>query len=300
MNKRKVVSRDFVYMVITMGLCFSLLTPIYIARVNQEPGTLTIDGRKITIPTDEELQELEKAYQEISVYQNMTDIENKIIQKYEEVYAQVVCSKANRSFNEMEEMFLSYQEQMLHIQEDFASYQKSYDDNMELVAQIPDFSKVYDKYHDIMERLKVESNSIYQVVQASREEELSKLYEEAQKFVDDWVEQDFDLMCRIGNAEAGNCEPMEICRVLNVIENRIASSRFPNTLREVIYDPGQYAPVSDGSLNKIPSEYVKEVVEEYMRGRVDTGMPDNVFFQSKKQEGPIWYYNPKTGHYFCY
>lgn len=300
MGKKKEISREVVYVIIAMGLCFSLFTPIYIARINQKPGTITITGRTITIPTDEELEELEKDYKKISVYQNMTEIENEILQKYEEVFASLVCSKANRNFNEMEEKFFTYQGQITQIQKDLESYQKSYNENMELVAQIPKCSRVYQEYNNRMENLKVETSSVYKVLQECKIEELSDLYEEAKKFANDWVEREKDLMSRIGNAEAGNCEAIEIARVLNVIENRIASPDFPDTLQGVIYQAGQYAPVSNGSINKKPSEYVKEVAEEYLRGRIDTGMPDTVFYQSKNIEGPIWLYVPESGHYFCY
>lgn len=35
-----------------------------------------------------------------------------------------------------------------------------------------------------------------------------------------------------------------------VVLNRVESKKFPDTIKEVIYDPGQFQPVSNGEINK--------------------------------------------------
>lgn len=42
--------------------------------------------------------------------------------------------------------------------------------------------------------------------------------------------------------------------VATVIMNRVASPAYPNTLRAVIYQSGQFAPTWNGSLNKVLSK----------------------------------------------
>lgn len=61
-------------------------------------------------------------------------------------------------------------------------------------------------------------------------------------------------LSHIINAEAGN-QPLDgKIAVGNVVLNRVSSSRFPNTVYEVIFQRGQFTPVSNGSINLIPNE----------------------------------------------
>ncbi len=73
-----------------------------------------------------------------------------------------------------------------------------------------------------------------------------------------YTEEDLDLLARIINAEAG-CSwiPDWVQQMVgSVVLNRVNSSLFPNTIRDVIYQPGQYGPVWNGSINKKPSQRV--------------------------------------------
>ncbi|MEB1808824.1 MAG: cell wall hydrolase [Bacillaceae bacterium] len=64
------------------------------------------------------------------------------------------------------------------------------------------------------------------------------------------TEAELDLLARIVRAEA-QTEPFEgKVAVADVVLNRLESSQFPNTLREVIYQPRQFQPVSNGQVNK--------------------------------------------------
>ena len=61
-------------------------------------------------------------------------------------------------------------------------------------------------------------------------------------------------LSHIINAEAGN-QPLEgKIAVGNVVLNRVASPRFPNTVYEVIFQRGQFTPVSNGSIKLTPNE----------------------------------------------
>ncbi|YCA13074.1 cell wall hydrolase [Bacillus sp. AK128] len=61
---------------------------------------------------------------------------------------------------------------------------------------------------------------------------------------------EIDLLARIVRAEA-QTEPFEgKVAVANVVLNRVESPKFPNTIREVIYQRGQFQPVSNGQINK--------------------------------------------------
>lgn len=69
---------------------------------------------------------------------------------------------------------------------------------------------------------------------------------------------DLDLMAAIIYCEAGNQSYEGMVAVGAVVMNRVASSSFPNTVSEVIYQSGQFTPASSGALasalaNGVPS-----------------------------------------------
>lgn len=69
-----------------------------------------------------------------------------------------------------------------------------------------------------------------------------------------YSQEDLDLLSRIIYAEVG-CTwiPDWVQRMVgSVVLNRVESSYYPNTIREVIYQPGQYSPTWDGSIQKTP------------------------------------------------
>ncbi|MEY8575312.1 cell wall hydrolase [Oscillospiraceae bacterium 21-37] len=69
-----------------------------------------------------------------------------------------------------------------------------------------------------------------------------------------YTEEDLDLLARIINAEAG-CTwiPDWVQRCVgSVVLNRVKSPLFPNTIRGVIYQPGQYPPAYNGMINRKP------------------------------------------------
>lgn len=61
---------------------------------------------------------------------------------------------------------------------------------------------------------------------------------------------DVALMAGILQCEAGSSYEGMIA-VGTVIMNRIASSRFPDTLKEVVYQPGQFGPAMTGKLDRV-------------------------------------------------
>ncbi|MDD7288905.1 MAG: cell wall hydrolase [Clostridiales bacterium] len=67
-------------------------------------------------------------------------------------------------------------------------------------------------------------------------------------------ENDLYWLSRAIYAEAGN-QPMQgRLAVGTVILNRVADPQFPNTVEEVIFEPGQFSPVSNGTIYREPDE----------------------------------------------
>lgn len=70
-----------------------------------------------------------------------------------------------------------------------------------------------------------------------------------------YTKSELRLMSSIINCEAG-IEPYQGKLAVGiVVMNRIGSKRFPNTLKGVIYQRGQFSPVRNGSLRRRLSEY---------------------------------------------
>lgn len=259
------------------------------------------------IPTEKDSEELEQSFTDLLNYLEKNKVvKDEIATNYVAVTESPVCSIANRNFNMLAEQYEEYTNQLSKFKKQIEKVEKRYERYLRLLDNIPEFSNALreEKNNEFQEVIV----PMYEIVgdekqrYLSDKEEVDDIYQKAKKIADDFFYEYYELMCHIVNAEAGslNCTSMERCYVANVIENRIKSSRFPNTIRAVVYAPRQYSPVSSGSINKTPYSWVRVDVENYLRGHVDTGMPDNVVYQALFTQGHgIWKAMP-SGHYFCY
>lgn len=60
--------------------------------------------------------------------------------------------------------------------------------------------------------------------------------------------QDYDILLRIVEAEAGICDYQGKVLVANVVINRVKSGGFPSTVTDVVYQKNQFSPVRNGAL----------------------------------------------------
>ncbi|MFY4776391.1 cell wall hydrolase [Metabacillus sp. RGM 3146] len=92
---------------------------------------------------------------------------------------------------------------------------------------------------------------------------------------------DKDLMARLVNAEAKG-EPHEgKVAVASVILNRVASDKFPDTVRDVIYEKGQFTPVSNGEINEPATKDAKNAVKEAAKDQ-------------SVSKGSLYFFNPDS------
>ncbi len=80
-----------------------------------------------------------------------------------------------------------------------------------------------------------------------------------------------EILCRIVEAEAGSEDEKGRMLVANVIMNRVESSRFPNTVKGVVFQKGggvyQFSPVATGSYYRVKvSEKTRKAVERVLMG----------------------------------
>lgn len=86
------------------------------------------------------------------------------------------------------------------------------------------------------------------------------------------TEREKQLLAQLVHSEAG-IESYEVMRcVVDVVLNRVDNSAFPNTIEEVIYQPGQFSVIHNGSFDKAAYELTEDdwiVVDEECYRRMD-------------------------------
>jgi N-acetylmuramoyl-L-alanine amidase len=90
------------------------------------------------------------------------------------------------------------------------------------------------------------------------------------------------LLAQIIHAEAKGEPYNGKLAVGNVIMNRVNHSSFPDTIKGVIFQKGQFSPVSDGSINNKPNEESIKAAKEVISGKKIVG------------NQAVYFYNPNT------
>ena len=68
-------------------------------------------------------------------------------------------------------------------------------------------------------------------------------------------EESADMLMKIAMAEAGGEDLTGKALVMNLVVNRIRDKEFPDTVEGVIFQPGQFSPISDGRYyDMVPDE----------------------------------------------
>ena len=102
-------------------------------------------------------------------------------------------------------------------------------------------------------------------------------------------EEDYQVLLRIVEAEAG-CEDVKgKMLVAGVIMNRVESSKFPDTVKEVVFQRergvAQFSPISDGRYERVRvSEETREAVERVLYGEDIT--EGALYFAARKYADP--------------
>ena len=83
-----------------------------------------------------------------------------------------------------------------------------------------------------------------------------------------------------------------------VVMNRVNSSAWPNTVKEVLYQRGQYSTTKLFFKKEIPEECYDMARDIYKNGTPD--VPENVIFQSMQPKLGRGYWKVINGEYFAY
>lgn len=106
-----------------------------------------------------------------------------------------------------------------------------------------------------------------------------------------YTPDDLDLLARLITVEAGN-QPYEAqVAVGAVVLNRVRSPSFPDSVREVIFDPGQFPPATNGRINRRPATAAAVKAAEDALAGVD---PTNgaLYFTSAGSAGKFFRQRP--------
>lgn len=84
----------------------------------------------------------------------------------------------------------------------------------------------------------------------------------------DWDAEESYMLMKIAMAEAEGESVEGKALVMLVVLNRVWSDGFPNTIEEVIFEPGQFAPVREGGryYTTEPDSECREALELVMKG----------------------------------
>ncbi len=94
------------------------------------------------------------------------------------------------------------------------------------------------------------------------------------------LHEDLEILARIIHAEARGESFEGQVAVGAVVLNRVQHPDFPKSIREVVYQPGQFTAVEDRQINLKPDDKAYQAAEAALEGQD----PSN---------GAIFYYNPK-------
>ena len=115
-----------------------------------------------------------------------------------------------------------------------------------------------------------------------------------------YTDEDVWYLSRVIQAESGYCQTEMMEGVGSVVLNRVESDLFPDSIREVIEQPGQYSTLSWLS-QQTPTVEVMEVTYDLL----DNGSkyPEDVIYQANFVQGSGIYKTLSTSYstmYFCY
>ncbi|MTI60625.1 MAG: cell wall hydrolase [Firmicutes bacterium] len=97
----------------------------------------------------------------------------------------------------------------------------------------------------------------------------------------DYDSSEIDMLAKVIYAEArGEAYEGQVA-VGAVVINRVKNPGFPDTITDVVYQPGQFTSVSDGQINLRPNDTAYRAARDAINGK-------------DPSRGALFFYNPKT------
>ncbi len=113
-----------------------------------------------------------------------------------------------------------------------------------------------------------------------------------------YTKEDVKYLAKTINAEAGNVS-YECQKLVGVVVVKRRNHKlFPNTIKEVVHSPGQYACVGSDKWNEKPPKCIKKLAKKLLKKGGVSGYPDNLLYQANFIQGTS-VYEKVDGVYFC-
>lgn len=112
-----------------------------------------------------------------------------------------------------------------------------------------------------------------------------------------WSLEDFTFLSECISGEAQGCSWKHMLYVGSVVLNRKYHSEFPNTIKDVCLEPGQYVCFNNGICYTVATEKCKAAAYELLKH--GSLLPKNVIFQAQFEQGD-GVYQKIDNTYFCY
>lgn len=95
--------------------------------------------------------------------------------------------------------------------------------------------------------------------------------------------EDENVLKRIAMAEAGNQGIYGKALVMQVVLNRVDSDKFPNTIKEVVFQKNQFSPTANGSYKRVtPDAECDVALDMVLNNEIET--MNALYFTSQKEE----------------
>ena len=146
---------------------------------------------------------------------------------------------------------------------------------------------------DLKEKHEAETNK----KETEKIEEVKKEEPQIQKPEKSYTDEDLYVLSHLimGEASGQSWEHKEA--VGSVVLNRVADDRFPNTIKSVVFQKGQYACTWDGNYNKTPDEETIAVAKYLLEN--GSQLPKNIVWAAQFKQGK-GVYKKIDNTYFCY
>lgn len=110
------------------------------------------------------------------------------------------------------------------------------------------------------------------------------------------TDEEIDILGSVIRAEAGNQSFLGQKAVAEVVLNRVLSPQFPDTIKEVVYQKGQFSTTS--VLAKYPPTEEQYAVIDVVFAESEPSLPGDVLFFATYPFRDV--YERIGDHYFCY
>lgn len=112
-----------------------------------------------------------------------------------------------------------------------------------------------------------------------------------------YTDEDLYVLAHVIAGEAQPYSNEEQLYVGSVVLNRVSHPEFPDTVKDVVFETGQYSCVTDGNYNREPTDRNWENAKWLLEN--GSILPEEVVYQSRGRQGKGLYLKTKW-HCYCY